>query len=61
MNSALSKFMGVAITAVVIVALVFGVLYDVVDNKTTSDEGYYGTIDSTNVPSTDHEWQDSHN
>jgi succinate dehydrogenase hydrophobic anchor subunit len=49
MNTAIAKFMGIAITAVVIIALVFNVAYTMLEGETTE---YRTQIEGLQTPST---------
>lgn len=51
MNTALAKFMSVAVTAVIIVGLVFGALYTTIQNKTTTGTtSYKNVVDTAELP-----------
>jgi len=50
MNTALAKFMSVAVTAVIIVGLVFGALYSTIQGKTTGTTGYDKVVTGADTP-----------
>ncbi|MGE8081330.1 hypothetical protein [Peribacillus loiseleuriae] len=52
MKSALAAFMGLALTATVIVALLFMVGYKVVDDEITGPDGYSDTVTKVASPET---------
>jgi hypothetical protein len=52
MNTSLSTFMKTALTVVVIVALLFAVGYQMVENEVTGTGGYKTSIENQNAPST---------
>jgi len=52
MNGTLSSFMKLALTAIVIAALLFIIAYKMVDTEVTGTGGYKGTIEGITIPTT---------
>jgi len=50
MNGTLSTFMKLALTAIVIAALLFIVAYKMIDTEVTGAGGYKGTIEGVTIP-----------
>ncbi|MFP7442552.1 MULTISPECIES: hypothetical protein [Bacillus] len=53
MNASISQFMKIALTVIVISALLFFVGYKMVDDEITGTGGYQKTIEGVEMPTTD--------